>query len=173
MCLISLTACGFQLRGTIPLAPPLQNIYLKTSDPYGQLSKNLRQYLKMSGIHLADSPANAKTILAILKEDQTQQLVSVGGTQQTRQYNLILNVTFQVTDPQNNTLVGPQTVSETRTLTLQSNQILAGSNEAENLYQQMRRAIIFDIMNYLSSEQTTNKLQPTPHRTNQLLMPSS
>jgi LPS-assembly lipoprotein len=150
-----LTGCGFHLRGQVPLAPPLKKIYLQTDDPYGQLSRNLRQYLKYSGAELTDSPQTADTVLAILREFNTEQLLSIGGTQQTRQYNITLTVNFQITDPQGRILVPPQTLSETRALTILSNQILGGSNEENNLFVQMRRAIVYDIMNRLASRDVT------------------
>lgn len=153
--LILIGGCGFHLRGTIPLNRPLPPIYLQTKDPYGQLAKNLQQ---VSSIEFTRSPSEAAIILVILDEQEIQQLLSVSGTQQTRQYNLILKVSFQVTDNQGNLLVPPQTVTESRALTVQSNQILAGSNEAENLYYQIRQAIVFDIMNRLTSDDIAKQL---------------
>lgn len=152
-CLLS--GCGFHLRGQVPLALPLQRLYLKTQDPYGELTRNIKQYLKASGVYLTDSVLGADTVLVILREYNSEQLLSIGGTQQTRQYNITLTVTFQLTDPYGKILVPPQNVSEVRTLTIQSNQILGGSNEENNLYQQMRRAIVYDIMSRLSSKEVS------------------
>lgn len=156
--LILLTSCGFQPRGPMPLAPPLRTLYLQTTDPYGQLARNLKQYLKMSGVQLTATPKEATTLLAILSEEPLQQLVSASSSQQTRQYNLILKVTFQITDAHGRVLVSPQTVSEMCTLTIQADQILSGSNQANHLYQQMRQAIVYDIMTRLSSQQITSLL---------------
>lgn len=153
---LSLTSCGFQPRGNWPLAAPLHNLYLQSNEPYGQLTHNLRQFLRASGVHLAKTPQEASTVLEILNETTGQQLLTVSGTQQTRQYNLILTVTFQVTNPQGAPLYATQAVSEVRTIPISSNQILGGSNEANNLYSQMRQAIVFDIMNLLSSQNMTN-----------------
>lgn len=156
--LVGLTACGFQPRGVMPLAPPLHHLYLQTADPYGQLSRNIKQYLKASNVQLANSALTAETVLDIQKEETTQQLLSVGGTQQTRQYNLILTVQFQVTDPKGIVLIPSQAVSESCTIPIQANQILAGSNEANTLFQRMRQAIVFDIMIRLSSTDASNLL---------------
>ena len=160
--LLSLASCGFHLRGQTPLAEPLHSLYLKSKDPYGQLARNLRQYLKMSGVVLASDPHDANTILEIISETESQQLQSVSGTQQTRQYNLVLTVTFQVTDSSGRVLVPTQSLSESRPLTILSNQILGGSNEQANLYQQMRLTMVFDIMNRLSSHEITHLLNAKP-----------
>lgn len=157
---LMLTGCGFHLRGPLPLAPPLRNIYLQTQDPYGQLTRYLKQFLMHSDVQLVDKMEEASSVLVILSESTTQQLLSLSGTQQTRQYNLILSVSFQVNDPQGKVLVNPQVVTETRTLTIKADQILAGSNEANTLYSQMRQAIIYDIMSRLSSKDITSLLVP-------------
>jgi LPS-assembly lipoprotein len=163
--ILSVSSCGFKLRGSMPLAPPLHSIYLETPDPYGQLARYLRQFLKMSGVALADSPEGATSILAIISESTGDQLLGINGTQQTRQYNLVLTVTFQVSNPKNRVLVPPQTVSESRALTITNDQILASSNEAMNLYTQMRQTIVYDIMSRLSSGEITTQLTTTPQPT--------
>lgn len=158
--LFSITSCGYHLRGSMPLAAPLYKLYLDTNDPYGQLTRNLKQFLKVSNVTLVNKREDSTAILAILHEATSQQLLGISGTQQTRQYNLILNVTFQVTDPVGKVLVSSQSITETRSFTIKSDQILAGSNEANNLYNQMRQAIVYDIMARLGSTEVTRLLTP-------------
>ena len=163
--LICVTSCGFHLRGSVPLSPPLQRLYIQIEDPYGKLAQNLHQYFKMTGIYLTNSAEDATTVLHITKEEKGQQLLSVGGTQETRQYNLTLTVTFQLQNSKGIVLIGNQSVIEARTLTIQSSQILGGSNEANTMYQQMRQAIVYDIVNRLSSQEVTNILTEANKKT--------
>lgn len=153
-----LTACGFHLQGEVHLAPPLHRLYLQTNDPYGHLATSLKQYLKASKVILVSSPANADTILTILRDESTQNLLSVSGTQQTQQYNLGVIVQFEISAVNGLTLVDVQTLSENRTITLQSNQILGSSNEANLFYQQMRRNLAYAIMNRLASKEITQQI---------------
>jgi LPS-assembly lipoprotein len=150
---LSLISCGYHLRGKLAFAPSLQHLYLNTKDPYGPLARQLREYLKISGVQVTDKKEDATTVLSIINETTSQQLLGISGTQQTRQYNLILSVTFTVEDIAGKTLISAQTLQETRTLTIQADQILAGSNEANLLYQQMRSAIVYDILNRLASRE--------------------
>ena len=154
-----LTSCGFHLRGDTPLAPALQTVYIKTKTPYSDFTENLEQYLKMSKVTVVNTPQLATTIIEILSETSSQQLLGVNNTQLTRQYNLILSINFQITDPKGMVLVPQQTVTETRTLAINANQILAGSNESTALLQDMRRAIVFDVMNVLSSKMVNFRLK--------------
>ncbi|HSW94052.1 MAG TPA: LPS assembly lipoprotein LptE [Gammaproteobacteria bacterium] len=161
---LALSGCGFQLRGATPLSPPLKRLYIETANPYGALTRNLRDYLKTSGVELTDTRENALTVLHIMNENQAQQLLSVSGLQQTRQYSLTLSVTFEITAPNRKVLMPATTVVESRLLTSLSDQILGSSNEQSTLYQQMRLAIVYDIMNRLGSRDVTTLLTETPKK---------
>lgn len=155
---LMLTGCGFHLRGPRVLHEPLRVVYLKTQDPYGLLAHNLRLSLKLSKVILVDRKEDATAVLAILNEKRSNRLIGISGTQETRQYNLTLTVTFQVRDPLGHPLISPQWVSENRILTIKSGQMLAGSNEERALYQQMQQAIVYDMMLRLSSHLITQEL---------------
>lgn|SRR3990167_3611069 len=151
-----LVSCSFHLKPAATLAAPLHQLYLKTPDPYGQLSRYLRDYLKMSDVHLVSSAAEAQTVLEILHEEVSQQLLGVSGTQQTRQYNLIYKVVFQITNMKGLVIYPPQTITETATLTVQSNQILASGNQTSLLYQVMRKTVAAAIIYRLAGTDITN-----------------
>lgn len=156
MCCLMLSACGFTLQGEKQLAPPLHRLYLQTPDTYGNLERNLKDSLKMSGVKLVSSPAEADTMLIVTSDNSYQELLSVSGTQQTRQYSLRLVVSFEITTPSGKVLLPAESLSDSRTITVQSNQILGSSNESTMYYQQMRRSIAAAIMNRLASTQVTD-----------------
>ena len=171
-CFMLLASCGFHLQGELPLAPPLHTMYLQAQDPYGTLTRQLQQSLKLSHVQLVDSPSKATTILAITQDTTTQELLSVSGTQQTRQYKLNVVVTFEVTDAAGRILVPTQTLSDSRNITIQSNQILGSSNEANLYYQQIRRSLAYAIMNRLASTDISKMInreikQPNPKQKKQ------
>lgn len=153
-----LSSCGFHLRAPVSLAKPLQNLYVESQAPYGEVTRNIKQYLRISGIHLATSAEEAETILKISHESIGQELLSINSSQQTRQYNLKLQINFEISDNKGRVILPSQMLTETRPLTLQSNQILASSNQAAQLYHDMRRAIVYSLMNRLASQSTTQAL---------------
>ena len=163
--LFCITSCGFHLRGAAPLSQPLQRLYIEASDPYGKLVRYLREYFKISGVQITALPIEASTILKITKEEEGQQLLSVGVTQETRQYHLTLTVEFQLLDSKGHVIASNQRLTETRALTIQSSQILAGSNEASGMYEQMRRAMVYDIISRLSSKDITDILTTAEKKT--------
>lgn len=146
-----LTGCGFHLRGNVSLNPHIKKIFLQTENPYGQLARHLRNAFNTSGITVTKTAQDADIILVILNEQQSEQQTNVSATQQTRQYTLISSINFTAQSPTHKTIIAPQTVSETRTVTTQSNTTLASSNEVTTLYQQMQAALVFDIMSRLTA----------------------
>lgn len=152
-----LTGCGFHLQGEVPLAPPLHRMYLQVPDPYGPLERALQQYLKISKVVMVPK-TDATTILAVLRDDTSQTLLSISGTQQTRQYLLQVTVVFEVNNRHGATIIGPYTLVESRTITVQANQILGSSNEASLFYQQMRRTLAYRIITMIASQQSAQAL---------------
>lgn len=163
--LLCLSSCGFHLQGETELAWPLYKMYLHSTDPYGFFVRQLRDQLKMSKVQLVDSSEQATTILDILKDDISQDLLNVNGTQQTRQYILKTTLVFEIRNAQNQVILPPQTLEETRVITVQANQILGSSNEVSFYYKQMRRQLVSALMNRLSSKEVSRLLNhsfPTP-----------
>lgn len=163
LAVMTLTACGFKPQGNMPLAKPLHTIYVKSINPYGNLTHYLETYLKTSSVKLAANNDEAETMLIISQDMNSQELIGVSSTQQTRQYNLHVSVTFEVANSKGQTIISPQSLTETRAITIQSDQILGSSNEATLYYQQMRRELAYEIMNRLSSRSTTRKINAAFH----------
>lgn len=152
---IFLAACGFHLQGKLQLAKPLQRVYLETNNPYGALTRALQLSFQMSHATLVATPEEAVTKLIIIQDVNSQTLISVNSTTQTRQYNLTVTVTFAISDKHGRLIFPPQTLTEARAITIQSNQILGSSNEANLYYQQMRNTLATAIMNRIASKDIT------------------
>lgn len=157
LCIIGifLSACGFHPQGKAVLAPPLRTLYVESPDPYGFLPRYLKENLKMSGVTLTTKPELASAVLEVTHDDSTQVLLNVSGTQQTRQYNIGVTVTFRITNNKGIIIVDSQTLSTTRVITVQSNQILGSSNESTLFYRQMRRELAGAIINRIASKEIT------------------
>jgi outer membrane lipopolysaccharide assembly protein LptE/RlpB len=117
----------------------------------------------MSHVTLVSAPQESTAILDITHESATQHFLSVNGTQQTRQYNLIVSATFQIMDKNGRILFGPETLEESKPITIQSNQILGSSNEASLYYNHMRRGLAYAIMNRISSLDVAKQIKEKQH----------
>jgi LPS-assembly lipoprotein len=154
----ALTACGFHPQGQRTLATPLHRMNIQAADPYSFLVRNLQQYLKLSGVQLENDRSRADTVLSILQDETSQELLSVSSTQQTRQYNLRVTVSFDIEDSKGKIIVPTQTLSDTRVITMQSNQVLGSSNEANLYFQQIRRGLALAIINRIASREITRMI---------------
>lgn len=153
MLLFMLTGCGFKLRDSFSFSSPIRHLYIETNTPYSLLTANLKQFFKRTSVHVTSSAKEADIILNILNEKETQPLISISSTQQTREYNLTVSITFQLKDRSGKIIVPQETMSESRTFTIQSSQILSGSNEAYGLYQQLWQALVYTVANRLASKE--------------------
>jgi outer membrane lipopolysaccharide assembly protein LptE/RlpB len=146
------------LQGQLQLAPALHRLYIQAADPYGVLVRMIKLYCKTSHVQLVDAPENATAVLEITQDTAKDEFLSVSGTQQTRQYKLSVIVSFVIKDPKGRIIVPLQTLTEERTITIQADQILGSSNEANLFYEQMRRSIAFAMMNRISSQDVTQMI---------------
>lgn len=153
-----LTACGFKPQGNMPLAKPLHSLYIQSSRPHGDLTRYIQAYLRTSDVNLINDRNNAQTVLVISQDSDSQELIGVSSTQQTRQYNLHVTATFSVTKANGEIIIQPQTLVETRAITIQSDQVLGSSNEANQYFLQMRRELAYGIMNRLASNSLTREI---------------
>ena len=162
--LLCVSGCGFHLRAPTSLSPALQKPYVVSPSPNSSLTRSLLKNFRLAGATPVETPRAASAVFTILGEQQSQTLLSVSSTQSSRQYRLLLSITFQITRPDGSILVGPQTLSESQVLTMNSDQILSSSNETQVLYQQIRIALVRNIMNRLTSEEISAILTESKHR---------
>lgn len=160
LCLV-LTACGFHLRGHVPLPPQLRFLFLQCVDPFSPLSKQLAQALCSSGIHLAPNSKAAPVTLQILTDNFGQSMSNIGTGGQLTTYNLVYNVCFQLVDANGRIILPPQTVTTTRVYSVASNLILANTSALTCLEEDMRRDLIFQILYRLRAPCTVRALNST------------
>lgn len=118
--------CGFHLRGNTSVPTEFQKITLDTSDPYGPLSRSIREQLRLSGITIVDpkvddskttdatttssasivdnsataaKPADGSDKLPSLRivgSSESKETVSIFKDGKTAEYQMVLNVNAQV-----------------------------------------------------------------------------
>jgi outer membrane lipopolysaccharide assembly protein LptE/RlpB len=123
---VGLVACGFHLRGNIPLPKTLSPMYISTTRPYDPLVQLIEDTLTASGITLTDIPKKASTILNIIDIQYAENLVSA--------------------------------LTATNPLTIDSNQVLNASAQKQTQEQEMRQAVVQQLMIRLGSPNTKKAL---------------
>lgn len=156
---IILSACAFKLRNANELPAELHTLYLQTDEPYGRFETTLQATLRSSGIQLVDAPKDAPVILHMTKPKLTYTATTIGTSNESRVYSVVYSTAFSLLNAQGTGLLGPATLSSTRSLTLSANQLIESNNQLSLLEQDMQRDVIAQLYNRLSSQQVAQLLQ--------------
>ncbi|CNH40609.1 LPS assembly lipoprotein LptE [Yersinia pekkanenii] len=129
--------CGFNLRGTTQVPPELQKLLLESSDPYGPLTRAIRQQLRLSNVTIVDDPMRQDLpTLRVIGSSESQDTVSIFQNGVTAEYQLVLHVQAQVLIPGHD--IYPLRVNVFRTFFDNPLTALAKAAEADVIRQEMR-----------------------------------
>ncbi|MBR7793144.1 hypothetical protein KDM87_11090 [Undibacterium sp. FT147W] len=146
--LVSLSACGFTLRG--PVSFPFKSIYIGLSDA-SPLGGELKRQIRANGQTLITAEAkDAEVILDVLSETREKQILSLNSQGRVREYNLLYNFRFRLRDAVGKEYLEPVTVQLKRTITFNEAQVLAKESEEALLYRDMQSDLVQQIMRRLS-----------------------
>jgi LPS-assembly lipoprotein len=151
---IFLAGCGFHLRGAHPLPPQLHTMYLQSTKPYSDLTKQVKMTLAISNVKLVDDPTKAPIILSLSNENFSTYQTSVGNSTQTRNYNATYAVTYQLQNKYGSDITAAKTISNSSTITVNQNEILENSNKLNIAKQNLIRDLVMKLMFQLSSKHT-------------------
>jgi len=96
------SGCGFHLRGTTNVPEELKTITLNSYDPYGPLTREIRNQLKLSDVKVVPATAtNKKSLpeLRIVNSTQGEATASIFQDGKTAEYQLAMTVQAQVMMP--------------------------------------------------------------------------
>ena len=148
-----ISSCGFRPLGTKSLPPQLHQVYYQPEHLYGQFEVTFKKRLEAYGIVLVSEPkATAPTIHA--KSNYTSNNNNPASSTQARIYNLTYSATISVSDFHNQPLLGPQTASVTRSVSLLPNEIFETTPQIEIIKQEMMQDLSIKLLNILSSRKT-------------------
>jgi len=88
--------CGFQLRGDYLLSPQLQNIYVSSVDTHGELTRLVKQHLRLNKINLTPKLTQQTPELRLLKDTLNRRTLSVFNNGQVAEYELIFSAKYEL-----------------------------------------------------------------------------
>jgi LPS-assembly lipoprotein len=144
--LVTLSACGFHLRGDVELPPILHDTYIDSRDPFTGIARPLRSQLERSGANVLEDGQQASAILKIISERSENRVLSVGSSGKATEYELFNEVVFSLNDPKNKVLIKQQTVRMTRDLVFDENELLGKLSEADSIHRQMLESLARQIL---------------------------
>ncbi len=132
-----LSACGFHLRGAVPLPKVMAVTYIEGTPVLGELGRTLVRNLRDAGAVLTKDPKVATAILVILSEQMPRRVISVNRQGRANAYELDYRLRYTLKTPDGHRLTPPRSVSLQREYTFDPNNVLATGNEEGVLRQDM------------------------------------
>lgn len=144
---LTLTACGFQLRGITELS--FKTLYIQGGTL--SISRELKQTFKTNGIQVVENAANADLLLEMISETSEKRILSLSGGGAVREYELNYHASFRTREPANPIWSAPQTVQSRRDFSYNDNALLGKLDEEAQLNTDMRSDAIREIMRRLAA----------------------
>ena len=149
LCSLLLTACGFHLRGMIDLPAWLNNVAIRGDAAKVEFSSLTKSYLEGYHVRVNPDPTTADYWLIISNFNYQQQIVSIGASTNSRQYQLILRVDFLLQDRQGHMISPLRRVVVTRQLTVNNDRILGSNAEEHSFLHEMRQEAVTQMVTIL------------------------
>ena len=130
-------ACGFHLAGEGSFSEEVSNTHVQASSSSKELIRLLEKNLVTNKINVVKSE-EATALLNILSEETERVVLTLDSDGKAREYELLLNITFEVKTPNNSTLLKPQTISLNRDFVFDKSDLLGANEEEQDLYNEMR-----------------------------------
>ena len=162
LCLLalSLTGCGFQLRGPKPMA--FQTIYLAMGQ-YSELAADLKRQIRTSGTTVpVNTREEAEVTLVVLQENREKTILSLGPTGTVREYQLRLRFQFRLQDKAGKEVLSLQEINVTRDITFNDSLILAKEQEEVLLYRDMQNDLVQQVTRRLAAVRMPATVTPAP-----------
>ncbi len=153
--LITLTACGFALRGARPL--PFETLYINMPET-SELGAAIKRSIRASGItRVPDTREGAQAILEPLGESREKVILSLNSAGRVREYQLRQKFTFRVHDGKGGELLPPADILLTRDITFNDAQLLAKEQEEVLLYRDMQNDLVQQILRRVAAAKPSVK----------------
>jgi len=142
---ITISACGYHLRGAFKLPVQLTKIYLEGASP--ELRNQFTEVLKASSGQLLPTPTGAGVVIKIFNEQQQRRVMSLSSRGKSNEFELENRLDFEISNAANAVLLPRQPISVRRAYYNDQQDIIAKDNEETVIRHEMSQQIVRNIMN--------------------------
>jgi LPS-assembly lipoprotein len=145
---LSLSACGFQLRGTAAL--PFETLYIPNTS--GGVALDLKRNIQGgTRTRVVNDEKSAEARLELTGESKFRNILSLSGAGRVRELQLVYRINLRVHDGKGGEFVPLTTLSITRDLTYNDTDVLAKEAEEASIYREMQTDLVQQILRRLSA----------------------
>jgi LPS-assembly lipoprotein len=153
--LLSLTACGFQLRGSYNL--PWDTLYIDApanTELYAQIKRNIEASSKT---RIVDDPKAAQATLSILRNDQAKNILSLSAYARVREFQLVRTFVYRLVDAKGAELQPPAQIVLQREMTFDDVYILAKEQEEVQIWREMQTDLVQQLLRRLAASSAARR----------------
>lgn len=144
-----LAGCGFHMRGNADFA--FKRLYIGLS-PNSLMGADLRRNIRNgSDTKVVEDQKEADALLDVLADTRAKTILSITAEGVVREYRLTQRFSFRLRDASGKELISPSTLVLTRDLTYNEANTLAKDYEEQQLYKDMQRDIVQQLMRRLAA----------------------
>lgn len=143
-----MSACGFHLRGNLPLPETLSELFLKA--PRGSFEDVLAETIETAGATIVETKSDAKAVLRIARADLEREVGTLDDRGKANSYDLRLKVKY-VLETLEGEKVKSGKISENRRYDFDSSQIIDTDSEEQELREDMEQDIALRIVRQLTT----------------------
>jgi LPS-assembly lipoprotein len=133
---LSLSSCGFKLRGEVEIPPDLSPMYVQAGGG-SPVAQALRDRLRGTQARLTDSAKDAKLVLRIQSERRGARVVAVDRNGKVLSYDLQYRVTFDAVGVDGQGRMPQQEIDLVRSFDNPDTEVLGKQLESELIYQDL------------------------------------
>lgn len=146
---VSISACGFHLRGNIPLSEGIKNMFI--SAPEGPFKDQLERILTRAGATITKRREGADVILNITKAAISRTVGTLDDRGKANSYNLRFKVKYSLDDPDGEPIRKLTKLNESRRYNFDPELVVESEAEEAELQESMEEAISLRIVRQLST----------------------
>lgn len=149
-----IVSCGFQLRGNQDLSSVLPEVQVQGVNKHSELGRELIQALTTAKVNVSDE---SDTILNVTNNTISKRVLSLDSAGRANQYELSYQLSFSLVKMTNDNskqatvdLIPAQSITEKREYLFDANFVLAKTDEENRLNNDMRQAVILQLLRRLN-----------------------
>ncbi len=147
-----LSACGFHLRGfgVGGAALPFKTLYVY-AQAYPALAAEVTRAVASSGnTQVVNHPQEAQVILQLTEVRREKRILSLNSSGRVNEFTLIYRFSFVLKNRDGRILLAPQQIAQTQDFSFNNTEILSKEAEEAQLYINMRRNAVQQLLRRLS-----------------------
>jgi len=146
---VSLSACGWHLRGSIALPDNIESVYIDNQASSDLLADELTNLLETNGVTLSESAADADLMITLISFKESRRVNSVNSNTIVREYELLSEAEYEIKNSTGATILEPNVSQLSRIYSFDQNAVVSATEEERIIQRELRLELAQQIVRRL------------------------